>query len=61
MQYEHPDKAIIGLTPDAKHIRAAERKSQRAFKNGVPLEAIAYSSCSENMYKNINVREVGWK
>ena len=56
-----PDTAVWALPPSDKHVKAAIKKSKRVFKHGIPTEAIAYSSSSENMYKEIDIKKLSFK
>jgi hypothetical protein len=56
-----PDRSVVGLPPSIRHITAVRRKALRAFKNGVPIEAIAFSSSSEDMYKDIQYVNVSYE
>ncbi len=56
-----PSKSLIALPPSAKHLSAAKVKAERAFRYGIPIEAIAYSSSSENMYRELEVRTLPLK
>ena len=49
-----PRAAISTIPADDRHVNAARRKLSRVFKNGIPIEAIAYSSCSENAYRSLD-------
>jgi hypothetical protein len=40
-----------GTPPTDRHVLNARRKLKDVFRHGIPVEAIAHSSCSESMYK----------
>jgi hypothetical protein len=45
--------ASKGTPPSLAHQKNARVKLQRALKNGIPIEAIAYSSCGESFYRGL--------
>jgi hypothetical protein len=61
MQFITPNAAAVGLPTGQKHTAAVKQKAMRALRDGVPIEAIAHSSCSENMYREIEFADISYK
>jgi hypothetical protein len=54
VQFGMPQNPAKGLPHGDRHTIAIKHKARRVFRNGVPIEAIALSSCSEDMYREID-------